>query len=96
MIPNLDDATDILAVLRYNLGLFRKEPMFGKFNYAEKMEYWAFLWGTMVTAFSSFILGSTILYCAISPSGFGRTRTGPRRRFASAGEPLTERGIQVW
>jgi formate dehydrogenase gamma subunit len=56
MLPNLDDATDILAVLRYNLGLSNREPKFGKFNYAEKMEYWAFMWGTMVMAFSGFIL----------------------------------------
>ncbi|HUN64040.1 MAG TPA: cytochrome b/b6 domain-containing protein [Candidatus Sulfotelmatobacter sp.] len=56
MLPNLDDATDILAVLRYNLGLSNKEPKFGKFNYAEKMEYWAFMWGTMVMALSGFIL----------------------------------------
>lgn len=56
MIPNLDDATAIMAVLRYNLGLSKKEPTFGKFNYAEKMEYWAFMWGTVVMALSGFIL----------------------------------------
>ncbi len=56
MIPTLKDATDILDVFRYNLGLTKQEPKFAKFNYAEKMEYWAFLWGTMVMALSGFLL----------------------------------------
>ncbi len=56
MIPTIKDATDMLDVLRYNLGLTKQEPKFAKFNYAEKMEYWAFMWGTVVMALSGFLL----------------------------------------
>ncbi len=56
MIPTLKDATDMLHVFRFNLGLTQEEPRFAKFNYAEKMEYWAFMWGTMVMALSGFLL----------------------------------------
>jgi len=56
MIPTIKDATDILEVFRYNLGLSKEEPKFAKFNYAEKMEYWAFLWGTGVMALTGFLL----------------------------------------
>ena len=42
--------------MRYNLNLRKEEPQFGKFNYAEKIEYWAFLWGTAVMAVSGFLL----------------------------------------
>jgi formate dehydrogenase gamma subunit len=56
MIPTIRDATDILQVFRYNLGLTNQEPAFAKFNYAEKMEYWAFMWGTIVMALSGFLL----------------------------------------
>ena len=56
MIPTIKDATDMLHVFRYNLGLTKIEPRFFKFNYAEKMEYWAFLWGTTVMALSGFLL----------------------------------------
>jgi formate dehydrogenase gamma subunit len=56
MIPTSKDATDILEVFRYNLGLTKEEPKFAKFNYAEKMEYWAFLWGTGVMALTGFLL----------------------------------------
>ena len=37
----------LVQVFRYNLGLTESEPTFKKFNYAEKMEYWAFMWGTL-------------------------------------------------
>jgi len=56
MIPTIKDATDMLDVFRYNLRLTKKEPKFDKFNYAEKMEYWAFLWGTVVMGLSGFLL----------------------------------------
>jgi formate dehydrogenase gamma subunit len=56
MIPTIKDATDMLDVFRYNLGLSKHEPKFAKFNYAEKMEYWAFLWGTVVMGLSGFLL----------------------------------------
>ena len=56
MMPKLKDATDLIGVLLFNLGLRKEEPRFAKFNYAEKLEYWAFLWGTAVMGFSGFFL----------------------------------------
>ena len=56
MIPTMKDAWDMIDVFRYNLGLTNQEPKFAKFNYAEKMEYWAFLWGTVVMGLSGFLL----------------------------------------
>jgi cytochrome b subunit of formate dehydrogenase len=56
LLPTIKDATDMLQVFRYNLGRTKQEPQFAKFNYAEKMEYWAFLWGTTVMALSGFLL----------------------------------------
>jgi formate dehydrogenase gamma subunit len=56
MLPKVKDVTDLVDVVRYNLNLTKDEPQFGKFNYAEKMEYWAFLWGTAVMAISGFLL----------------------------------------
>ncbi len=56
MLPTMKDAWDMIHVFRYNLGLTKQEPKFAKFNYAEKMEYWAFMWGTFVMALSGFLL----------------------------------------
>ena len=46
----------MLQVLSSSLGLTKIEPHFAKFNYAEKLEYWAFLWGTAVMTVSGLLL----------------------------------------
>jgi cytochrome b subunit of formate dehydrogenase/DnaJ-class molecular chaperone len=56
MLPKWKDATDLVDVVAYNLNLRKDEPQFAKFSYAEKIEYWAFLWGTAVMAISGFLL----------------------------------------
>jgi len=56
MLPKWKDFKDLLDVVRYNLNVRKEEPQFEKFNYAEKLEYWAFLWGTGVMALSGFLL----------------------------------------
>jgi len=56
MLPKWKDVSDLVGVARYNLNLSKDEPQFGKFNYAEKLEYWAFLWGAAIMALSGFLL----------------------------------------
>ncbi|MBI3670644.1 MAG: cytochrome b/b6 domain-containing protein, partial [Acidobacteria bacterium] len=56
MRPGIQDLSELLAVLRYNLGLSHERPTFGKINYAEKVEYLAFMWGTVVMTLSGFLL----------------------------------------
>lgn len=56
MLPRLKDATDVLGVVRYNLGRASAKPTFSMFNYAEKAEYWAFMWGTGVMVVTGFVL----------------------------------------
>ena len=52
MLPALKDGFDIRDNLGYYLGLSPKRPGFARFNYAEKAEYWALVWGY-------FIMGAT-------------------------------------
>jgi cytochrome b subunit of formate dehydrogenase len=56
MVPDLQDLHDLIGIFSYNLGLSDQRPTFGKFSYVEKIEYMAFLWGTMVMALSGFLL----------------------------------------
>jgi cytochrome b subunit of formate dehydrogenase len=56
MLPKPKDATDLVQVFAHNLGLTKVELRFAKFNYAEKVEYWAFMWGTVVMTVSGFLL----------------------------------------
>jgi cytochrome b subunit of formate dehydrogenase/ribosomal protein S27AE len=44
--PAPNDAFDAVRAIRYYLGLSKQKPEFGRFNYAEKAEYWALVWGT--------------------------------------------------
>jgi len=56
LLPVRKDLADAFAVLRYNLGLSRSRPLFGRFSYIEKSEYWALLWGTIVMTATGIIL----------------------------------------
>ncbi len=56
MIPDLGDARALSGMFLYNLGLAEARPTFGKFNYVEKVEYMAFIWGTAVMAATGFTL----------------------------------------
>jgi len=48
MLPNLRDVTNAWAWIIFNLGKRDKQPQEDRFTFAEKFEYWAFVWGTMI------------------------------------------------
>ena len=50
MLPDWKDVTDARDAFRYYLGYSDQRPLFGRFSYAEKMEYWALVWGMFVMA----------------------------------------------
>jgi formate dehydrogenase subunit gamma len=60
MFPRINDALDALDVIRYNLGLTREHPKLDRFNFGEKFEYWAFVWGAMLMGATGFIMWNPI------------------------------------
>ena len=48
LFPVKKDLTDAWLAVGYLAGFTRKKPRIGRFGYAEKMEYWAVVWGTMI------------------------------------------------
>jgi cytochrome b subunit of formate dehydrogenase len=56
LLPTFQDVLDVIGIMRYNLGWQAERPVLRSFTYAEKMEYWAFMWGTIVMAGSGFLL----------------------------------------
>lgn len=46
--PVKKDLTDVLGAVRYLCGVSSAKPRIGRFGYAEKMEYWAVVWGTII------------------------------------------------
>jgi cytochrome b subunit of formate dehydrogenase len=67
MLPGLGDATNAIDVLRYNLGLSKEHPKMPRYNFAEKMEYWALVWGGIVMAMTGFILWNPIATARFVP-----------------------------
>ena len=60
MFPRLDDVFDALDTVRYNLGLTKETSKLNRYGFAEKAEYWALVWGTVIMAITGFIMWNPI------------------------------------
>ena len=47
-LPVKKDVKDFTQNARYLAGVSKRKPRFGRFGYAEKLEYWAVIWGTLI------------------------------------------------
>ncbi|OGU58651.1 MAG: hypothetical protein A2V66_03845 [Ignavibacteria bacterium RBG_13_36_8] len=56
LIPKLDDARQAVDNILYYLRINKSKPEFDKYDYTEKAEYWALVWGTVVMGITGFIL----------------------------------------
>jgi len=56
MLPAFKDITDVIHLSAYNLGLAKHRPLFNKYNYIEKSEYWALIWGGVVMVITGTLL----------------------------------------
>ncbi len=60
LAPMPKDAFDAFATMRYYLGLGGEKPKFSRFNYAEKAEYWALVWGTALMAVTGVMMWANV------------------------------------
>jgi cytochrome b subunit of formate dehydrogenase len=56
MAPGFHDVRQAGENMAFHLGLRRARPAFRTFDYTQKAEYWALVWGTWVMALTGFIL----------------------------------------
>ncbi|HET8674898.1 MAG TPA: cytochrome c3 family protein [Blastocatellia bacterium] len=54
-MPGKKDFFDLVQNLRYYAGLSAEKPKLARFGYAEKMEYWAVVWGTVIMGVTGFL-----------------------------------------
>jgi formate dehydrogenase gamma subunit len=54
--PSLRDITEFKDSMLYLVGRKSDRPLYGRFSYIEKMEYWAVVWGTVIMGATGFIL----------------------------------------
>lgn len=56
LLPRWQDFKDFIHLMKFNLGLSAERPRFGEYNYIEKAEYWALIWGAIVMILTGFVL----------------------------------------
>ena len=56
MLPKLKDVKDVIGNFGYYLGVSRVRPKFARFGYAEKAEYWAVVWGTIIMGLTGLMI----------------------------------------
>lgn len=56
VLPTWQDVKDVVYQAGYYLGLRPQAAQFGRFSYAEKVEYLALIWGTLVMVGTGFVL----------------------------------------
>lgn len=92
MLPSLQDAKDAWGAFAYNIGLSKKYPQMGRYTFEEKMEYWAFVWGTAVMVATGFMMWNPISTVKYLPGQFI-----PAAKAAHGGEAvLAVLAIIIW
>jgi cytochrome b subunit of formate dehydrogenase len=56
IFPKWKDVMDALANLLYISGLSKKKPLFDRFCYIEKAEYWALVWGVVLMGATGIVM----------------------------------------
>lgn len=56
LMPTISDFKHLVQNIRFHLFISKEKPKFGRFDYAEKAEYLALIWGVAVMAITGFIL----------------------------------------
>jgi len=56
MLPRLKDLKDVIQNFGYYLGIRKEKPKIGRFGYAEKAEYWAVVWGTIIMGLTGLMI----------------------------------------
>jgi len=70
MMPWLDDIKHVLQDVAYYLGIRKQRAQYGQFNYAEKAEYLAVVWGTVLMTLTGFMMWNPITTVRFLPGEF--------------------------
>lgn len=67
MMPGIKDIIDALQSFLHNFGFRKEPPKMPRYNYTEKMEYLAMLWGYFLMGLTGFMLWNPILTTRLFP-----------------------------
>lgn len=83
MIPWINDLQHVIHDVQYYLGFKKHKAYYGRYSYAEKMEYLALIWGTLVMGLTGFMMWNPISTLRILPG-----EAVPAAKAAHGGEAL--------
>lgn len=66
--PGKQDFAHLIQNLKFYTGLARERPAFDRYDYTEKAEYWALVWGTVIMALTGFILWFPTFFTGFLPA----------------------------
>jgi cytochrome b subunit of formate dehydrogenase len=70
MLPWISDAKHLIHDLGYYFGINKRKAYYGRYTYAEKMEYLAVVWGTIVMGITGFMMWNPITTAQWIPGQF--------------------------
>lgn len=70
MLPRFKDLKDLLGNFGYYLGVRKPKPKIARFGYAEKAEYWAVIWGTIIMGLTGLMIWFKISVFGFLPRWF--------------------------
>jgi formate dehydrogenase gamma subunit len=68
LLPNMSDFTNFIQNMKFFLGRSKELPKFDQYDYTEKAEYWALVWGTIVMALTGFVLWFPTFFTSFLPA----------------------------
>lgn len=67
MLPNLQDGKDAVQAFAYLLGRTQDKPQYDRWDFRQKIEYWALIWGTFLMGLTGLILMFPTVFASFLP-----------------------------
>ena len=70
MLPVVKDIRDLTQTVSYNIGITKIRPKMEYYNFGEKIEYWAVVWGTLLMGVTGYVLWNPVVVTQFFPGEF--------------------------
>jgi cytochrome b subunit of formate dehydrogenase len=70
MLPVIEDIQHLFQDISYFLGFRKHRGYYGRYNYAEKVEYLAVVWGTLIMGLTGFMMWNPLSTTRLLPGDF--------------------------
>jgi formate dehydrogenase gamma subunit len=68
MLPTFQDVLDFRDNMQFHTWFKKGKPRFGRYDYTQKAEYWALVWGTGLMAITGLVLWFPVIATSLAPA----------------------------